>query len=76
MFFAFQAIKKGLKYVTFRLTTNQDLLQAHFSVKFGESLASVLHLIQGNSVIAFNGDENVDLENTLLYKKTSRPSFT
>ena len=45
-FFAFQAIRKSLKYVKFRLTTNQDLLQARFSFKllFGESLASVLHL--------------------------------
>ena len=45
MFLAFQAIRKSLKYVKFRLTTNQDLLQARLSVKFGESLASVLHLI-------------------------------
>ena len=44
-FLAFQAIRKSLKYVKFRLTTNQDLFQAHSSVKFGESLASVLHLI-------------------------------
>ena len=44
-FLAFQAIRKSLKYVKFRLTTNQDLLQARSSVKFGESLASVLHLI-------------------------------
>ena len=44
-FFAFQAIRKSLKYVKFRLTTNQDLLQARSSVRFGESLASVLHLI-------------------------------
>ena len=42
---AFQAIRKSLKYVKFRLTTNQDLFQARSSVKFGESLASVLHLI-------------------------------
>ena len=41
---AFQAIRKSLKYVKFRLTTNQDLFQARSSVKFGESLASVLHL--------------------------------
>ena len=27
-------------------------------------------------MIAVNDDENVDLENTLLYKKASRPSFT
>ena len=45
LFLAFQAIRKSLKYVKFRLTTNQDLLQARSSVKFGESLASVLHLI-------------------------------
>ena len=44
-FLAFQAIRKSLEYVKFRLTTNQDLLQARSSVKFGESLASVLHLI-------------------------------
>ena len=42
---AFQAIMKSLKYVEFRLTTNRDLFQAHSSVKLGESLASVLHLI-------------------------------
>ena len=41
----FQAIRKSLKYVKFRLTTNQDLFQALSSVNFGESLASVLHLI-------------------------------
>ena len=29
-----------------------------------------------NSVIAVDGDENVDLENTQLYKKASRPSLT
>ena len=46
LFLAFQAIRKSSKYVKFRLTTNQDLLQARSSVKFGESLASVLHLIQ------------------------------
>ena len=45
LFLAFQAIRKSLKYVKFRLTTNQDLFQARSSVKFGESLASVLHLI-------------------------------
>ena len=44
-FVAFQAIWKSLKYVKFRLTTNQDLFQARSSVKFGESLASVLQLI-------------------------------
>ena len=44
-FLAFQAIKKSLKYVKFRLTTNQDLFQARSSVKSGESLTSVLHLI-------------------------------
>ena len=45
LFFAFQAIRKSLKYVKFRSTTNQDLFQARSRVKFGESLASVLHLI-------------------------------
>ena len=40
-FFAFQAIWKSLKYVRFRLITNQDLFQAHSSVKFVESLASL-----------------------------------
>ena len=44
-FLAFQAIRKSLKCVKFRFTTNQDLFQARSSVKFGESLASVLHLI-------------------------------
>ena len=44
-FLAFQAIRKSLKYVKFRSTTNQDLFQACSSVKFGESLTSVLHLI-------------------------------
>ena len=43
-FLAFQAIRKSLKYVKFR-TTNQDLFQARYSVKFGECLASVLYLI-------------------------------
>ena len=43
---AFQAIMKSLKYVKFILTTNQELFQARSSVKFGESLASVLHLVQ------------------------------
>ena len=37
LFLAFQAIKKSLKYV--KSTTNQDLLQARSSVRFGESLA-------------------------------------
>ena len=46
LFFAFQAIRKSLKYVKFRLTINQDLFQARSSVKFGECIASVLHLIQ------------------------------
>ena len=45
LFFAFQAIRKSLKYVKFRSTTNQDLFQARSRVKIGESLASVLHLI-------------------------------
>ena len=44
-FLALQAIGKSLKYVTFRLTTNQDLFQARSSVKFGESFASFLHLV-------------------------------
>ena len=43
--FSLPAIRKSLKYVKFRLTTNEDLFQARSSVKFGESLASVLHLI-------------------------------
>ena len=46
LFLAFQAIRKSEKYVKFSLTTNQDLFQARSSVKFGESRASVLHLIQ------------------------------
>ena len=45
LFLDFQAIRKSLKYVKFRLTTNQDLFQARSSAKFGESLASVLCLI-------------------------------
>ena len=45
LFLAFQAIRKSLKYVKFGSTTNQDLFQARSSVKFGESLESVLHLI-------------------------------
>ena len=44
LFLAFQAIRKRLKYAKFRLTTNQDLFHARSSVKFGESLTSVLHL--------------------------------
>ena len=44
-FLAFQAIRKSLKYVKFRLKTNQNLLQARSTVKFGESLASVFHFI-------------------------------
>ena len=43
-FLAFQTIRKILKYVKFRSTTNQNLFQDRSSVKFGESLASVLHL--------------------------------
>ena len=39
LFSAFQAIRKSLKYVKFRLTANQDLFQARSSVKVGESLA-------------------------------------
>ena len=46
LFLSFKAINKILKYVKFRLTTNQDLSQVRSSVRFGESLASVLHLIQ------------------------------
>ena len=45
LFLAFQAIRKSLKYVKLRLTTNQDLFQARSSVRFGESLASALPLI-------------------------------
>ena len=44
--FAFQATRKSEKYVKFRSTTNQDLFQARSSVKFGESLTVVLHVIQ------------------------------
>ena len=43
LFLAFQAIKESQKYIKFRLTTNQDLFQACSSVKFGESLASVIY---------------------------------
>ena len=45
LFLAFQDNRESLKYVKFRLTTNQDLFQARSSAKFGESLGSVLHLI-------------------------------
>ena len=45
-FLAFQAVSKSLKYLKFRLTTNQNLFQARSSVKFGEPIASVLHLIK------------------------------
>ena len=45
LFLAFQAVRRSLKYVKFRSTTNEDLFQARSSVKFGEFLASVLHLI-------------------------------
>ena len=31
---------------------------------------------EGNYVIAVNGDEKVDLENTQLYQKASRSSLT
>ena len=33
-------------------------------------------IIEGNSVIAVNGDEKVDLENIQLYQKASRSSLT
>ena len=45
LFLVFQAIRKSLKFVKFRLKTNKDLFQARSSIKFGESLASVVHLI-------------------------------
>ena len=44
-FLEFEDIRKSLKYVKFRLRTNQDLFQAGSSVKFGESLGSVPQLI-------------------------------
>ena len=44
-FLAFQTVRKSLKYVKFRLATNQDLFQACSNVKFGESLVSVLRVI-------------------------------
>ena len=44
-FLSFQVIRKSLKYVKFRLTTNQSLFQVRSGVKFGKSLGSVLHLI-------------------------------
>ena len=45
LFLAFQAIRKSLKFVKFRSTTNKELFQARCcSIKF-ESLASVLYLI-------------------------------
>ena len=61
-FLAFQAIRKSIKYVKFRLKTNQDLFQAHSSVKFSEPIASVLHLIQQMSESPSNEYEtNLDL---------------
>ena len=36
LFLSFQAIRKSLKYVKFRLTTNQDLLQARSSIRDGD----------------------------------------
>ena len=35
-FLAFQAIKKSLEYVKFRLTTNQDLFHAPSSIRYGD----------------------------------------
>ena len=35
-----------------------------------------MKLTYGNSVIAVNGDEKVDSENTQLYQKASRSSLT
>ena len=35
-FLAFQAIRKSLKYVKFRLTTNQDLFHARSSIRDGD----------------------------------------
>ena len=61
-FLAFSAIRKSLKYVNFRLTTNQDLFQARSSVNFGESLASALHLRLRTARIflfAFLRDQNI-----------------
>ena len=37
LFLAFRAIRKSLKYVKFRLTTNQDLFYARSSVRDGDS---------------------------------------
>ena len=37
LFLAFQAIRKSLKYVKFRLTPNQDLFHARFSIRDGDS---------------------------------------
>ena len=47
-FLAFQDIRKSLKYLKFRLTTNQDLFQALSSVKFGESW--ILDLLGGGGL--------------------------
>ena len=37
LFLAFKAIRKSLKYVKFRLTTNQDLFHARSSIRDGDS---------------------------------------
>ena len=36
LFLVFQAIRKSLKYVKFRLTTDQDLFQGHSSIRDGD----------------------------------------
>ena len=37
LFLAFRAVRKSSKYVKFRLTTNQDLFHARFSIRDGDS---------------------------------------
>ena len=37
LFLTFQAVRKSLKYVKFRLTPNKDLFHAHSSIRDGDS---------------------------------------
>ena len=69
---AFQAIRKSLKYVKFRLTANQDLFQARSSVKFGESLpsfSSPLNLT--DAIITIPDSEIFFVQSNILCKKDS-----
>ena len=56
---------------------HDDFIEISYCIfKIHKVEPSIKYSISGNSVIAVNGDENVDLENTRLYKKASRPSLT